>query len=92
MVKLISTVIQILHINILIIDRRNLDFGRCSPIFKLIHSSHRIIKCELNRGLVIINLYVKFDVHFSNAKQIIVQTDRRAEVKHDDNGYPTNFS
>ena len=28
---------------------------------------HRKIKCELNQGLVMINLYVKFNMHFSKA-------------------------
>ena len=30
------------------------------------------VKCDLNQGLVIINLHVKFNVHSSNVKQVIV--------------------
>ena len=36
------------------------------------HEGHRKVKCELNEGLVIINLYKKFIVHSSNKKQVIV--------------------
>ena len=31
-----------------------------------------MVKCELNQVLVMINLYVKFNVHSSNMKQVIV--------------------
>ena len=33
------------------------------------HKDHKKVKCELNQGLVMIKLYVKFDVNSSNAKQ-----------------------
>ena len=36
------------------------------------HEAHKNVKCELNQGLVMINLYVKFNVHSRNAKQVIV--------------------
>ena len=40
---------------------------------------HRNVKCELNQGLVTINLYMKFNVHSSNVKKVVVlsggQTD-----------------
>ena len=44
---------------------------------------HRKVKCEISQALVMINLYVKFNVHSSYAKQVIVlksggQTDGRA--------------
>ena len=47
------------------------------------HRDHRKVKCEISRTLVIINLYVKFDVHSSNAKQVIVlkvRTDERTDA------------
>ena len=36
------------------------------------HRGHRKVKCEICQALVMINLYVKFDVHSSYAKQVIV--------------------
>ena len=36
------------------------------------HRGHRKVKCEMSQALVIINLYVKFNVHSSYAKQVIV--------------------
>ena len=47
------------------------------------HRGHRKVKCEISQALVMINLYVKFNVHSSYAKQVIVlklaggQTDGR---------------
>ena len=35
------------------------------------HRGHRKVECELNQDLVIINVYVKFNVHSSNVKQVI---------------------
>ena len=35
------------------------------------HRGHRKVECELNQDLVIINVYVKFNVHLSNVKQVI---------------------
>ena len=45
------------------------------------HRDHRKVKCELSQALVMINMYVKFNVHSSNAKQIIVLkvADRRTD-------------
>ena len=36
-----------------------------------------MVKCEISQALVMINLYVKFNVHCSYAEQVIVlkQTD-----------------
>ena len=39
---------------------------------KFADRAHRKVKCELNQALVMISLYVKFNVHSSNAKQVIV--------------------
>ena len=55
------------------------------------------VKCEISQGLVIINLYVKFNVHSSYAKQVIVlkvadrRTDGRADATDDDNRHPPKF-
>ena len=40
---------------------------------------HRKVKCEISKSLVMINLHVKFNVHSSYAKQVIVLkvADRR---------------
>ena len=48
------------------------------------HRGHRKVKCEISQALVMINLYVKFKVHSSYAKQIISaksggQTDGRTD-------------
>ena len=49
------------------------------------HWGHRKVKCEISQALVMINLYVKFNVHSSHAKQVIVlkvadrQTDERTD-------------
>ena len=48
------------------------------------HRGHRKVKCEISQALVMINLYVKFNVHSSYVKQVIVlksggQTDGRAD-------------
>ena len=44
------------------------------------HRGHRKVKCGMSPALVMINLYVKFNVHSSYAKQVIVLkvADRRA--------------
>ena len=36
------------------------------------HKGHRKVKCEMSQALVMINLYVKFNVHSSYAKHVIV--------------------
>ena len=36
------------------------------------HRDTRKIKCEISQALVMINLYVKFNVHSGYAKQVIV--------------------
>ena len=62
------------------------------------HRGHKIVKCEISQTLVMINLYVKFNVHSSFAKQVIVlkvadrrtdgQTDGRTDAPGDDNRHP----
>ena len=49
------------------------------------HMVHRKGKCEISQALVMINLYVKFNVHSSYAKQVIVLkvADRRADGQSD---------
>ena len=48
------------------------------------HGGYRKVKCEISQALVLMNLYVKFNVHSSYAKQVIVlkvadkRTARRA--------------
>ena len=54
---------------------------------------HRKVKCEISQALVMINLYVKFNVHSSYVKQVIVlksggQTDGRTDAPGDDNRHP----
>ena len=50
------------------------------------HRGHRKVKCEISQALVMINLYVKFNVHSSYAKQVTVlkwrgrQTDGRTNA------------
>ena len=46
---------------------------------RVITKGHRKVKCELNQGLVMINLYVKFIVYSSKEKQVIALkvADRR---------------
>ena len=36
------------------------------------HRGHRKVKCEISQVLVMIHLSVKFNVHFTYAKQVIV--------------------
>ena len=45
------------------------------------HRGYRKVKCEISQALVMINLYVKFIVHSSYAKQVIVLkvADRRTD-------------
>ena len=42
---------------------------------------HRKVKCEINQALVMINLYVKFNMYSGYAKQVIVLkvADRRTD-------------
>ena len=61
------------------------------------HSGHTKDKCELGQALVMINLYAKFNVHSSYAKQVIVLivadrwTDGRTDTPGDNNRHPPNF-
>ena len=61
------------------------------------HRGHRKVKCEMSPALVMINLYVKFNVHSSYAKQVIVlkvadrRTDGRTDAPGDDNRHPPKF-
>ena len=45
------------------------------------HRGHKKVKCEMSQALVMINLYVKFNVHSSYTKQVIVLkvADRRTD-------------
>ena len=49
------------------------------------HRGHKKVKCEISQALVMINLYVKFNVHSSYAKQVIVLkvADRRTDGRID---------
>ena len=49
------------------------------------HRGHRKVKCEISQALVMISLYVKFNVHSSYAKQVIVLNvaDRRTYRRTD---------
>ena len=68
------------------------------------HRGHRKVKCEISQALVMINLYVKFNVHSSYVKQVIVlksggqtdgrtdgRTDERTDAPGDDNRHPPKF-
>ena len=60
------------------------------------HRGHRKGKCKIIQALVMINLYVKFNVHSSYVKQVIVlksggQTDGRTDAPGDDNRHPPKF-
>ena len=54
---------------------------------------HRKVKCETSQALVMINLYVKFNVHCSYAEQVVVLkvADRRTDAPGDDNRHPPKF-
>ena len=65
-----------------------------------IKKCHRFIeRCEISQALVMINqtLYVKFDVHSTYAKHVIVlkvadrRTDRRTDQPDDDNRHPPKY-
>ena len=45
------------------------------------HRGHKKVKCEISQAFVMINLYVKFTVHSTYAKQVIVLkvADRRTD-------------
>ena len=52
------------------------------------HRGHRKVKCEISQALVMINLYVKFNVHSSYVTQVIVlksggQTDELVDGRTD---------
>ena len=53
------------------------------------HRGHRKVKCEISQALVMNSLYVKFNVHSSYAKQVIVlkvanrRTDGRTDGRTD---------
>ena len=57
------------------------------------HRGHRKVKCEMSQALVMINLYVKFNVHSSYAKQVIVLkvADRRTDASGDNNRHQLKF-
>ena len=52
-----------------------------------VHRGDRKVKCEIRQVLVIINLYVKFNVHSTYVKQVIVLEvlDRQTGAPDDDN-------
>ena len=57
---------------------------------------YRKVKCAISQALVMINLYVKFNVHSSYVKQVIVlksggRTDGRTDAPGDDNRHPPKF-
>ena len=54
------------------------------------HRSHKKVKCEISQALVMINLYVKFNVHSTHAKQVIVLkvADRRTGKPFDNRHTP----
>ena len=58
------------------------------------HRGRRKVKCEISQALVMINLYVKFNVHSTHAEQVIVlkvadrRTDGRTGAPDDDNRHP----
>ena len=41
------------------------------------HRGHRKVKCEISQALVMINMYVKFNVHSSYAKVIVLKVANR---------------
>ena len=57
---------------------------------------YRKVKCAISQALVMINLYVKFNVHSSYVKQVIVlksggQTGGRTDAPGYDNRHPPKF-
>ena len=57
---------------------------------------NREVKCAISQALVMINLYVKFIVHSSYVKQVIVlksggQTDGQTDAPGYDNRHPQKF-
>ena len=57
------------------------------------HRGHRKVKCEISQALVMITMYVKCDVQYTYAKQVIVLkvTVRRTDTPDDDNRHLPNF-
>ena len=61
------------------------------------HRGHRKFKCEISQALVMIDLYVKFNVHCSYAEQVIVlkvadrQMDGRTDAPGENEGIRQNF-
>ena len=69
-------------------QREKLSIGKSQG-----HRGHRKVKCEISQALVMITLYVKFNVHPSYAKQVIVLkvADRRTDAPGDDKRHPPKF-
>ena len=65
------------------------------------HRGRRKVKYEISQASVMINLYVKLNVHSSYAKLVIVlkvadrrtdgRTDGRTDAPGDDKGHPSKF-
>ena len=55
------------------------------------HRGHRKVKCEISQALVMINLYMKFNVHSSYAKQVTVLKVADKRTDGDDNRHPPKF-
>ena len=58
---------------------------------------HRKVKCEISQALVMVDLYVKFNVHSTYANQVKMrkvadgQADGRTDVPADANRHPPKF-
>ena len=50
------------------------------------HKGHRKIKCEISQAFVVINFYVKFNVHCSYAEQ--AESGGQTDAPGDDNRHP----
>ena len=56
------------------------------------HRGYRKVKCQISQALVMINLYVKFNVHSSYVKQVIVlKSGGQTDAPGDDNRHPPKF-
>ena len=58
------------------------------------HRGHRKVECEISQALVMINLYVKFNLYYSYVKQVIVLNvaDGRTDAPGDDNRHPSIYT
>ena len=64
----------------------------CRSVKSQGHRGHRKVKCKISQASVMSNLYVKFIVHSTYAKQVIVlKVGEQTDTPDDDNKHPPKF-